>query len=144
MKAFPRIVPRLPEDTKVYENLEKIAVDYKGKFPVKSIHGNDGFYLIVDQASKLVHARVCSSKDETVLRSALEELKSLYETPYGHSIIRLQSDFDSVLLSESAGEWLKDYGINLHTSAPYAHAHNGLIERTVQNVLDMARTLMST
>ena len=144
MKAFPRIVPHLTEDTKVYKNLEKIAVDYKGKFPVKSVHGNDGFYLIVDQASKLVHAHVCSSKDETVLRSALDEFKSLYETPYGHTIIRLQSDFDSVLLSESVGEWLKDYGIKLQTSAPYAHAHNGLIERAVQNVLDKARTLMST
>ena len=61
MKAFPRIVPHLTEDTKVYKNLEKIAVDYKGKFPVKSIHGNDGFYLIVDQASKLVHAHVCAA-----------------------------------------------------------------------------------
>ena len=59
VKAFPRIVPRLPEDTKVYKNLEKIAVDDKGKFPVKSVHGNDSFYLIVDQASKLVH---CSER----------------------------------------------------------------------------------
>jgi hypothetical protein len=43
-----RANPRLKPSKRVYQPLEKIAVDYKGPFHTHSVHKNRGFYLISD------------------------------------------------------------------------------------------------
>ena len=46
--------------THAYDLFEKICVDYKGRFSVKSIRGNTGFYLLCDNASGNVFGYPCA------------------------------------------------------------------------------------
>jgi hypothetical protein len=142
MKAF--VNKPSDESDKVYKPFEKIACDYKGSFPNLSVHGNNGFYLIVDAGTKYVYAFCCKSKDEDVLHEVLNEYIDTIVTPNNYLVKKLQFDFDTVVMSDKTRLWLRGKSIKLQTSAPYTHAQNGLIERAVQNVLDRARTLMST
>jgi len=57
----------------------------------------------------------------------------------------LQGDFDAMHRDEVVREFLRDNnGITLQLSAPYNQSQNGQIERDMQNVLNISRTLMSS
>lgn len=122
---------------------EKMAIDYKGKFRTPSVHGHTGFYLVSDYASRYVFAFPCKSKGEETLMPILEEYKS-FAAQAERKIKILQCDFDSVLLSNKVGGWLKDNGIRLQTSAPYVHWQNGFIESSIGKVMDKARAMMAS
>ncbi len=140
MKAFTT-----PDNVvqKQYLPFEKIAIDYKGPFPVRSVHNNNGFYLCSDNESSMVFVFPTDNKGEETLVSVLNEMRNIAES-HDHHIIKLQSDFDTVILSRAVHDWLIDNHIKLQVSAPYSHVQNGQIERDMQNVLDKARTLMAT
>ena len=40
-----------PVTTRIYNVLEKLNIDFKGPFRTKTIHGETGFFLFVDQLS---------------------------------------------------------------------------------------------
>ena len=128
---------------KKYKPFEKIANDYKGPFPIQSIHHNNGFYLASDSESSMVFAFPTASKGESVLLNILNEIKLNIEL-HGYKLMKFQSDFDTVILSEVIHNWLRENHIKLQVSAPYSHVQNGQIERDIQNVLDKARILMIT
>ncbi len=125
-----------------YKPFDKVAIDYKGKFPL-SVHKNNGFYLISDASTNLVRAYACKSRHESVMLNILNAFRTEIVEMYGYHIGKLQSDFDTVVLSDAVHRYLVANKIRLQLSAPYSHAQNGQIERDMQNVLDRARTMMS-
>jgi hypothetical protein len=126
-----------------YKPFEKIAIDYKGKFPMKSRNGCNGFYLISDASTDFVYAYPCNGKSAPIMLQILDKFRIEIAELNGYTITKLQSDFDSVILSDTINEWLIKHHIKLQVSAPYSHAQNGQIERDMQNVLDKARTLLA-
>ena len=56
--------------------LEKIAMDYKGTFSARSVHGNNGFYLISDYKSVGVWGYPVSEKGEIIAKPILENFIS--------------------------------------------------------------------
>ena len=139
MKAFVDSTGSVRE----YKPFEKIAIDYKGKFPTKSQHGNDGFYLISDASTDYLYPYPCKDKSTLTVLDVLNSFKTEIVDLNKYEIAKLQSDFDSVILSSEVRDWLLSNRIKLQVSAPYSHSQNGQIERDIQNVLDKARTLMA-
>jgi hypothetical protein len=127
----------------VYEPFQKIAIDYKGPFPIMTTRKYDGYYLISDYATNIVKPYFNNSKGSMVMIKNLESFKQEFATPRNFKIKILQCDFDTVSLSEKVKFWLVTNAIKLQSSAPYSHSQNGQIERDIQNVMDKARTLMA-
>lgn len=139
MKAFSSPDTSRSQEFKLYE---KFGIDYKGPFPVRSVHGHTGFYLLCDYASSNVFAFPCKSKDEEVVQNILHEYNSIVQHA-GKQIKILQCDYDSVLLGAAVREWMRENNIKLQTSAPYTHWQNGFIEAMIGKVMDKARSIMA-
>jgi hypothetical protein len=125
---------------KHWDVLEKIGIDFKGYFPIQ-YHGFRGFFLLSDCKSHYLYVYLVKKRSE-----AGEALRAFYEDvmTYHNKIWRiLQADSDSVFISETVRQWLDEKHIKLQLSVPYKHWQNGQIERDVQNVMDMARTVMA-
>jgi len=138
MRAFPS------GDTTAHEwrEFQKVAVDYKGPIPVKSLRGYRGFYLFSDYCTHHVWVYMVKSKTEFI--DALESYMKFIESfGWKNRPQILQGDYDSLHTEKKTNQWLKNRGIKLQLSAPFKHAQNGQIERDMQNVLDRTRTMMS-
>ena len=139
MKAS-RVSEGEKDNTLKWKPLEKIAIDYKGDFPIRSVHGYYGFFLLCDYNSGYVYAHMVNSKRKMI--EALSTFKNGVVMFHNGNWKILQSDYDSVINSEKVKSWLLNNKIKLQLSAPYLHYQNGMVERQIQNVMDKARTLM--
>src|ERR1039457_2288290 len=145
MQGRMRAFPIKPDGVlHVYEPFEKVAIDYKGPFPIKSVHNNNGFYLMSDALSSMVFVYPCKNKDEDTTLSVLEQFNNTVVKVHNHVMRKLQSDYDTVLMSALIEAWCMRNAISAQVSAPYSHAQNVQIERDKQNVLDKSRTLMAS
>ncbi|MBL4704061.1 MAG: DDE-type integrase/transposase/recombinase [Flavobacteriales bacterium] len=138
MKSAIHDLPNLTE----WKRFEKIGVDFKGFFPIRSIHGFKGFILISDFKTSFVTAVMVKSKGGVL--KILDDYNSMVVNQYNGSIKVLQSDYDTIFTSEQVTDWCKKRGIRVQVSAPYVHWQNGQIERDIQNVMDRSRILMHT
>jgi hypothetical protein len=123
------------------EVFEKIGIDYKGDFAVRSFHQFKGFMLLSDYHSHYVYAAPVKDKSDSI--SVLDDFNSQVVVPNGHKWRVLQCDYDSIFNSKKVKTWLNKHEIRLQASEPYVHSQNGQIERDVQSVMDKARTLMA-
>ena len=124
-----------------YKPFEKIGVDYKGPFAIRSYHHYNGFIALSDFASNYCHVEFVKSKTEALI--ALDRFNKSVIKSKGKQWRVMQSDWDSIFKSQEVRDWLLDNGISLQLSAPYLHSENGQIERDIQSIMDKARTLMA-
>ena len=119
-----------PVTTRIYNVLEKLNIDFKGPFRTKTIHGETGFFLFVDQLSGYLRPYLIRQNNSATL------LACLINSATGAEWKILQGDFHSVLISEIIDRWLKQQQIKLQLSAPYDHAQNGCVEVNIGIVMD--------
>jgi hypothetical protein len=142
MKGRMRVFKTGPSNSNhVYNPLEKICVDFKGYFPKASIGGFRGFILFSDQATNYVYAALVKSKGESV--NTMNEFNANIVIPNNKTWKILQADYDTIFKNAEMQLWLNEHQITLQLSAPYVHSQNGQVERSMQNVMDKARTLMA-
>jgi hypothetical protein len=144
MRGRMRADPKGSVTNHEWKVFEKVAVDYKGPFNIKSKSGKRGFFLFSDYRTDYVWAYMVKEKSEF-----LDALKAfLAEHNHGPKIKAktaiLQGDYDTVHRDKKISQYLKRKGIKLQLSAPYVHSQNGQIERDMGNVLNRARSIMST
>jgi len=126
---------------RVWEVLGKVGIDWKGEFPVRTQKGERGFLLLCDQRSGFVKAYLCKSRSQTL--DCLKDFLLTVVKPAGAEWKVLQGDVDSAFISKAVVEWLMKKTIRLQLSAPYKHSQNGLVERAMQSVMNLARAAMS-
>ena len=121
--------------------LEKIAVDYKGPFRVKTgdKHYN-GFYLFSDYTSNYIYPYLVKSKTELLF--AIRKMLIKLHNKCGARMRLLQGDADSVLLSEEVKSFLLSNESDLQTSPPHYKSANGQIESDMKRLLNKSRTIM--
>jgi len=132
-----------PITTRIYKVLEKINIDFKGPFRTKTIHGETGFFLFVDQLSGYLRPYLIRQNNSATLLACLIDFLQTVVRPAEAEWKILQGDFHSVLISETIGQWLKQQQIKLQLSAPYDHAQNGCVEVNIGIVMDRCRTVMN-
>ena len=131
-----------PVTARIYNVLEKINIDFKGPFRTKTIHGETGFFLFVDQLSGYLRPYLIRQNNSATLLACLIDFLQTVVHPTGAEWKILQGDFHSVLISETIDRWLKQQQIKLQLSAPYDHAQNGCVEVNIGIVMDRCRTVM--
>ena len=82
-------------------------------------------------------------KGKTKVLQAIQEYHLNVVIPSAKPLQILQSDKDSIFESTNVQNWMLNEKIRYQASAPYSHNQNGQIERSMGNVMDKARTLMS-
>ena len=137
MKAMDRVKIY---STHNWDIFNKVAVDYKGPFPIMSEKAN-GFFLFSDYASNYVYPYFVNKKSKA--KEAIEEFYLEMITANQFTMKILQSDYDTIFIDKRVTKWLLQRGIHSQLSAPYKHSQNGQIERDMQSVMDKARTLMA-
>lgn len=127
---------------KEWKMFEKVAVDYKGPYAVHSYHHYNGFYLFSDYYTDYVWVYLVKSKSEFI--NALRAFYISHNVTYKVELKVLQGDFDTMHKDELVKQFLKENKVTrLQLSAPYNHSQNGQVERDMQSVLNVSRTLMS-
>lgn len=119
---------------------EKIAIDFKGYFPKRALHGERGFMLLVDYATNYLYVGLVKRKSEHT--RVLEDYMNKVIKPYGKKWKVLQSDSDSIFKSSNVAKWLRKHDISIQLSTPYQHWENGQVEVYVGIVMDKCRTIM--
>jgi hypothetical protein len=139
MHAFP--IPA-SISKKTYEVFEYITCDYC-PFSIDSIRGYKGIYIYGDRKSEMIVGYLVKSKTEWL------ETFQLLINDYGpgmnensHRVRIFMTDFASEVHEHEFSEYLAENQIKLYNSAPYKH-HQNLIERYIQTLKNMLRTVMS-
>jgi hypothetical protein len=109
MKGRMKSFPSEGTTNHPWKLLQKVAMDYKGKFKKKSKNGYSGFYLFSDYFSDYVWAYPVKHKSEQA-----EALQAFYRKHIesrrgldGHELlVVLQCDQDSVTLGSQVKRWL--------------------------------------
>jgi hypothetical protein len=100
---------------------EKVAVDYKGPFSVKSHSGFTGFYLFSDYFSDYVWVYLVKRKDQFL--EALTQFHQFHNVKLNIQMQMLQGDYDVMHKDSGVKEFLSmNKGIQLQLSAPYTHS----------------------
>jgi hypothetical protein len=121
---------------------EKVGVDYKGPFRVRSVHKYNGFTLFHDYASGFMHVQLMRNKKNSL--KLLKDFNQEFVLPLEKKIKIIQTEFDSINRSKSISGYLKKETIKLQLSAPYTHYQNGQVERAMGTVMDKSRTLTTS
>lgn len=118
----------------------RVFVDLAG--PIEfSVHGNRYFLLCKDEFSTYTYVYCLKDKAHTYL--ALAKLIAEFEVETGHRIKRIHSDKGSEFFGNNKVETLFAIEHIVHeTSAVYTPQQNGMIEREIQSVVGMARTMI--
>lgn len=133
---------RLPTTDHNWKILEKIGVDYKGPFKIKSLHGYSGFFLFSDYKSDYVWIYLCKAKSEFLDACKAFHLKHYRQQGYVWAV--LQCDYERINTNRKVLAWLQEKEITLTASPPYRHDKNGQVERDMASVMNKSVTLMAS
>ena len=138
MKALP-----VDSSTTDHSNLglfEVLATDDKGPFSVRTIHHYIRFDLFSWRSSHWLEVRFKKAKTEF-----FQHLQAviMHKIARDYKVLKLQTDSDETMYNtEEVRQFLAEHGIEHNMSSPYLHAQNGWIERDMQSIMDIARTIM--
>jgi hypothetical protein len=120
--------------------LELVHSDVCGPLPVTSIDGYRYYCIFVDDATRFTEIALLKSKSETP--QAFAQFKSRHELQLSLPIKQFRSDGGGEYMSTEFRDFLSLDGIEKETSAPYSQQQNGVAERAIQSVNDIAATLL--
>lgn len=119
--------------------LHRLHVDRSG--PHKpSLGGNTSYQLIVDAASRYVHVDL--GKDKSKGPQEIQNFVEKMENLTGERVRVIRTDGAAEYNSHGYKQWLEKKGIVKETSAPYCQSQNGLAERNIQTLNNMATCLL--
>ena len=139
LAGHARKASRKPTTNHNHGILEKVGVDYKGPFSIRSGKYN-GFILFSCYTSDLVYAFMVNAKDQLLQAIKTFDIKFVRKTNRKMKIV--QSDQDRVITGNDVQTYLLDNNIELQLSTPYFHSENGQIESDMKRVTNKSRTLM--
>ncbi len=131
-KSFP------PSTSRASEPFELIHSDLKS-FPIESYHKNK--YTIVFYDDHTSHAWIQHLKTKDAALSAIKQFLAMVETQYKGTVRKWMSDGGGEYTSKALTTLLKDKGIQILQSIPYAHQQNGRVERIILTLVEKAETM---
>lgn len=125
------------------ELLERVHMDLWGPARVKSNGGASYALFMTDGASSMRKEFFFSEKTAEAVLQAVMEYVAEAETQTGKRVKCFRVDNGREFLNSVLEAFCRDKGIRIETPAPYAHAGNGVAERTNRTVLDALRCIRS-
>lgn len=118
---------------------ERVFIDLAGPIETSS-SGFNYFLLCKDEHSTYTY--IYCLKGKAHMHLALAKLFTEFEVETGHRILRIHSDQGSEFLNNKVEQLLAlEHAIH-ETSAAYTPQQNGLVEREIQSITQMARTML--
>ena len=119
---------------------ELTHMDLWGKYDVASIHGNQYYLLMVDDAARYITIKFLKTKDQAAqkIMDYMTYLKARGKTPYA-----IRADRGTEFVNETLREWCNSQGIELQVTAPYSPLQNGVAEQMNHTLVELARAMLS-
>jgi hypothetical protein len=134
-------IPSQPSiDEKDLGPMVVIHSDIIGKFNVLSRKPYHYIALFVDEFTGYIMLYFMQQKSNLFL--CLQRLFLEHVEYYHHVCRTIRADYDSMYRDIFIRTWLLNKKVKVQFSASYHHQGNGIAERTVRKVLDLARTLI--
>jgi len=99
--------------------------------------------LIIDGATLYRTVYFLSSKSTDAILGAFKDFHCQAERQTERKLKRVRIDMGREWANASWNQYAKEAGIVLDFTTPYAHQQNGKAERSMQTLLDMARTMLA-
>ena len=123
-----------------------IYLDIKGPLEHVAYTGDKYAFVYVDEATRITIVKTATTKDKIVAMtaSALDGFSTfpLTSIPVGQGTT-LHSDSEAVIQSNAMKEMLARRKISFRTSPPKTQEINGIVERSIQTLLNSARCLLT-
>lgn len=121
------------------EVLARVHFDRSGPH-TPTLGGNTSYQLGVDAASIFLHIDLGKDKSEGPRK--IQEFVEKAEKQTSKSVRAIRTDGAAEYNSKAYKDWLAKKGITKETSAPYCQSQNGLAERNIQTINNMATCML--
>jgi transposase InsO family protein len=135
-KMSNRSFPAAPQ--RASKPFELIHSDLKS-LPVESYHRFK--YIIVFFDDYTSHTWTVNMRTKDAAISATKQFFAMVETKYSSKVKQWMSDAGGEYKSQAFDKMLKDRGIEILQSVPYAHQQNGRAERIIRTLMDKAEAM---
>jgi transposase InsO family protein len=122
------------------ETLEPMCSDIIGKF--NTLSNRKEHYAVIYVCMRTGHIAIYFVKTKMDVDQTVTKYITNYVNRYNFQCKQLHADYDTVYRASKFLKMLTNIGIYSTFSAPYHHQGNGVAERSVRKVLELARTLM--
>lgn len=116
------------------------TVEEHERLHLTSYSGYNYALVVVDEWSRYVMVRLLKKKSEAT--QALIDLIRQKRVLTGKPLKRVNTDGGTEILNKEMKDFLREEGIELTTSTPYAVIHNPIVERMNQTLETVARCLL--
>ncbi|KAF7778932.1 hypothetical protein Agabi119p4_3277 [Agaricus bisporus var. burnettii] len=123
--------------------LQRVYIDIWGPSPVQSAGGAKYFMLIVDGATSYRKLYFLTTKSADATLEAFKEFHREAERQTGRTLKEVRLDMGREWHNDLWSTYVKEHGIVLNFTTPYAHQQNGKAERSMRTLLDMARAMLA-
>ena len=130
--------PFLPTERRATKPFQLIHSDLKS-FPIDSYHKYK--YSIVFFDDYTSHAWTVNMRTKDAAIAATSRFLAMVETQYNSRVIQWMSDAGGEYKSTAFDNMLKDRGIMILQSVPYAHQQNGRAERIIRTLMEKAESM---
>lgn len=122
------------------EHGEVTHCDIWGPARVASLQGSKYYIAFTDDAIRHCTPKFMKQKSEAL--GKMKEYITFIERQYGlvPKVIRVDNAME--LVSKEVKIWLREKGIKLETTAPYAHSSNGVAERFNRTLMELTRAML--
>jgi hypothetical protein len=127
-------------DINALKPFQVVCSDIIGKFDVLSKRREH--YAVIYVCMRTGHIALYFIKSKDDVDSTITKYLTNYVNRYSFICKQLHADYDTVYRANSFRKMLMDIGIYSTFSAPYHHQGNGIAERSVRKVIELARALM--
>ena len=128
-----------PVNTKrASQPFELVHSDLKS-FPIESYHRFKYVIVFFDDYTSNAWTVKLHTKDSAL--TATSQFLALVETKYNAKVVQWMSDTGGEYKSKAFDKMLKDRGIEVLQSIPYAHQQNGRAERIIHTLMEKAESM---
>jgi transposase InsO family protein len=115
-------------------------MDLWGKYDVSSIHGNQYYLLLVDDATRYVTLHFLKAKSE-----AGKHIKNYltYLQVRGNPTHAIRVDRGTEFINKDLIDWCQEKGMEVQLTAPYSPSQNGVAERMNRTLVELARAMLT-
>ena len=138
MKELPSRLSEKRYDLK--EPMQVLHSDSKGPFSVRSWQQQYRYfelYLFIPSYYIIIKFKRLKDEFYENFQDVMKEVEKI-----GHQVKFFQTDDEDIYSSKKCRELLDLYKLNKRTSTPHHHQSNGMAERYIQRIMNIARTIM--
>ena len=118
---------------------ELTHMDLWGKYDVASIHSNQYYLLMIDDATQYITVEFLKTKDQAAQRimNYMTYLKARDRSP-----CTIHADRGTEFVNQSLKDWCQSQGIELQVTAPYSPSQNRVTECMNRTLAELAHAML--